>query len=285
MACRVRVKQVKQAKTSSSTAKSAAKSAAKSDDQAARPEPGSSQTLIRGLDIIESVAAGIGDLGEIAQHTGMTYSTVHRIVLALARRNYLKRDPQRGYRLGRKLLELGFHAYSEVELTRIARPMLQALADKTSDTVHLATVDHGLVIYLDKISSRRAIEISSRIGGSKPLISTGIGKALLLDGDEAEWRGVYERGAHLLREPSTLEQWLQTMRRYSSNGYAYDLGEDEPSIRCVAAPVRDSSGRIVAAISVSSTVEYMSPERMKKLAPAVLKTAKQISAELGAASR
>ncbi|MDM9653787.1 hypothetical protein QU755_20605 [Pseudomonas wenzhouensis] len=71
------------------------------------------------------------------------------------RGNYLKRDPQRGYRLGRKLLELGFQAYSEVELTRIVRPMRQALADKTSDTVHLATVDHGLVIELVEISSHR----------------------------------------------------------------------------------------------------------------------------------
>ena len=281
MACRVRVKQVKQAKTSSSTAKSAAKSAANSDDQAARPEPGSSQTLIRGLDIIESVAAGIGDLGEIAQHTGMTYSTVHRIVLALARRNYLKRDPQRGYRLGRKLLELGFHAYSEVELTRIARPMLQALADKTSDTVHLATVDHGLVIYLDKISSRRAIEISSRIGGSKPLISTGVGKALLLDAGEQEWEAIYEQQRHLLRLPVSKSAWIKLMRGYAQAGYAYDTGEDEPSIRCVAAPIRDGSRKTVAAISVSSTLEYMDEKRMKALAPVVCETARRISAELG----
>lgn len=240
---------------------------------------------MRGLDIIEAVSEGVMDIADLAARTGMTYSTAHRLLSALQARHYISRDPVNGYRLGRKMLELGYRAYSHSDLIRLAHPVLQRLAQETSDTVHLGYAEQDKVIYLDKISNRRALEISSRIGGSKPLISTGIGKALLLDADEAEWRGVYERGAHLLREPSTQEQWLQIMRHYSRNGYAYDLGEDELSIRCVAAPVRDSSGRIVAAISVSSTVEYMSPERMEELAPAVLKTAEQISAELGAASR
>ncbi|ADP17632.1 bacterial transcriptional regulator family protein 23 [Achromobacter xylosoxidans A8] len=269
------VKQVKQAEMSSKTAKT------KEKDKAARPEPAASQTLLRGLDIIESVAAGVSDLGDIAQHTGMTYSTVHRMVLALARRNYLKRDPQRGYMLGRKLLELGFHAYSEVELTQIARPILQGLADQTSDTVHLATMDHGLVIYLDKIASRRAIEISSRIGGSKPLISTGVGKALLLDAGEQEWEAIYENQRHLLRLPVSKAAWLKLMRNYAQAGYAYDTGEDEPSIRCVAAPIRDGRRKTVAAVSVSSTLEYMDEKRMAALVPVVCEAARRISAELG----
>ncbi|NYT24552.1 IclR family transcriptional regulator [Alcaligenaceae bacterium] len=238
---------------------------------------------MRGLDIIEAVSAGVRDIADLAERTGMTYSTAHRILSALQARHYITRDPVRGYRLGRKMLELGYRAYSQIDLTRLAHPLLERLARETSDTVHLGYAEQDQVIYLDKIASRRAVEISSRIGGSKPLISTGIGKALLLDADEAEWRQVYERNAHLLREPCTLEQWLQTMRNYSGNGYSYDLGEDEQSIRCVAAPVRDHSGRIIAAISVSSTLEYMSPGRMSRLAPSVLKTAKQISAELGAA--
>lgn len=242
-----------------------------------------SQTLVRGLDIIEAVSEGVVDIADLAARTGMTYSTAHRILSALQARHYVTRDPVRGYRLGRKLLELGYRAYSQIDLTRLAHPLLERLARETSDTVHLGYAEQDHVIYLDKLASRRAVEISSRIGGSKPLISTGIGKALLLDASEAQWRDIHERSAHLLREPRTLEQWLQIMRDCAHNGYSYDLGEDEPSIRCVAAPVRDSSGRIVAAISVSSTLEYMSAERMSELAASVLQTAKQISLELGAA--
>ncbi len=240
-----------------------------------------SQTLMRGLDILEAVAEGVDDIADIASATGMTYSTAHRILGALQQRHYVKREPGSGYRLGRKVLELGYRAYSQVDLTGLARPILQRLALETSDTVHLGYTEPDDIIYLDKIASRRAVEISSRIGGSKPLISTGIGKALILDYSEAELVGLYRRGVHLLRDPMTLGQWLQMMHDYQRQGYSYDMGEDEYSIRCVAAPVRDSSGKIVAAISVSSTLEYMDAKRMQSLVPKVLDTAAQVSAELG----
>lgn len=243
----------------------------------------SSQTLMRGLDIIEAVAEGVDDIAELAAKTGMTYSTAHRILGALQTRHYVRRDAVHGYRLGRKLLELGYRTYSQIDLVRLAHPTLERLAKETSDTVHLGYAEQDQVIYLDKIASRRAVEISSRIGGTKPLISTGIGKALLLDADETEWTRVYQHNAHLLRDPGTLEQWLHTMQAYARAGYSYDLGEDEQSIRCVAAPVRDNSGRIIAAISVSSTLEHMSSGRMQKLVAVVQKSAQQISAELGAA--
>lgn len=241
----------------------------------------SSQTLMRGLDIMEAVAEGVADIADIAARTGMTYSTTHRILSALQKRHYLARDPQHGYRLGRKVLELGYRAYSQLDLTRLANPILRRLSRDTLDTVHLGYAEGDQVIYLDKIANQRAVEISSRIGGSKPLITTGIGKALILDRSEREWVQLYERGAHLLREPISCEQWLGIMRRYAARGYAYDLGEDEQSIRCVAAPLRDSSQRIVAAISVSSTSEYMNAARMTSLVPLVLGAARQISAELG----
>ncbi len=247
--------------------------------ESSKPLP--SQTLVRGLDLLEAISEGVANLSELAARTGMTYSTAHRILSALQSRHYVKRDPHTGYRLGRKILELGYRAYSQVDVTRIARPLLEQLAHETSDTVHLGYRDEDTVIYVDKIASRRAVEISSRVGGIKPLINTGIGKALLLDESEEEWAALYHRSTPLLREPYTLDQWLKTMKNYSRNGYSYDLGEDEQTIRCVAAPIRDSSDRIVAAASVSSTIEHMSPQRMRKLVPVVLRTARRISLELG----
>lgn len=240
-----------------------------------------SQTLLRGLDVIEAVANEPLSISAIAKSTGITYGTAHRIVSVLVQRHYLKPDSGKGFSLGRKVLELGFMAFHQTALTRIAHPFLEQLARETLDTVHLARIETDSVIYLDKISNQRSVEISSRIGGRKPLISTGVGKALILDWSEEEWCALYHRDAHLLREEITVAQWVELMRRYAQSGYAFDLGEDAPPIRCVAAPVRDGSRKIVAAISVSSTVEYMPSERMQMLIPIVKGVATKISAELG----
>lgn len=245
------------------------------------PKAKKSQTLLRGLDMLEAVAREPLSIPDIASATGVTYPTAHRIVSVLIERRYLKQVDNRCYGLGPKVIELGFMAYQQADLTKIARPFLEALAQRTSDTVHLARLEDGEVIYLDKLHSRRPIEISSRIGGRKPAISTGVGKALLLDESEEEWRRLWQRDHELMRIDISEIEWLAKMRDYRRGGFSYDLGEDEREIRCVSAPLRDASGRIVAAISVSSTTDYMPPERMRSLVPVVTGTAAAISAELG----
>lgn len=240
-----------------------------------------SQTLVRGLNVIEAVSGGPLSIADIAQKTGITYATAHRIVSVLLQRNYLKHDRNKGYTLGRKVLELGFQAFHQTPLTHVAHPFLEKLASDTLDTVHLARIEGDFVVYLDKIFSRRSVEISSRIGGRKFLMGTGVGKALILDWSESEWAALYERSADLLQKRITQPEWLALMRGYAQGGYSFDCGEDEPAIRCVAAPVRDGSRKIVAAISVSSTLEYMDPERMQMLIPMVKDVAAHISAELG----
>lgn len=244
-------------------------------------KPLTSQTLVRGLEVIEAVSGGPLSISDIAQKTGITYGTAHRIVSVLLQRNYLKHDRIKGYTLGRKVLELGFMAFHQTTLTHVAHPFLEKMALDTLDTVHLARIEGDFVVYLDKIFSRRSVEISSRIGGRKPLIGTGVGKALILDWTEKEWVGLYDRSAHLLQKKITQPQWLELMRQYAQGDYSFDCGEEDQAIRCVAAPVRDGSRKIVAAISVSSTLEYMNLERMQMLIPIVKDVAAQISAELG----
>lgn len=248
------------------------------------PKAKKSQTLLRGLDMLEAVANAPLSIPEIAAATGVTYPTAHRIVSVLLERRYLRQQENRSYTLGPKVVELGFLAYQQTDLTKIARPFLEEMAQQTSDTVHLARLEDGQVIYLDKLQSRRPIEISSRIGGRKPAISTGVGKALLLDESEEEWRRLFARDRNLMRVEISEADWIAKMRDYRRGGFSYDIGEDEREIRCVSAPLRDASGRIVAAISVSSTTDYMPPERMQTLVPVVTRTAAAISAELGFAA-
>ncbi|MDN5843864.1 MAG: IclR family transcriptional regulator [Alcaligenaceae bacterium] len=260
----------------------ATKNTTKSGESGAESPATASQTLVRGLNVIEAVAKEpASDIGIIAERTGMTYSTAHRIVSVLMKRQYLKRVPGKGYRLGRKILALGFQAYGQVEITRAARPVMERLSRETSDTIHLACEEQGMVFYLDKIASRRPVEITSRVGGMKPLITTGVGKALLLDGTVESWLELYDREARKLGVKINRKQWLALMQSYAQAGHTYDLGEDEPSIHCVAAPIRDGSHTIIAAISVSSTLAYMPRERMQALVPVVIEAAAQITAELG----
>jgi DNA-binding IclR family transcriptional regulator len=256
----------------------AAASAAESD--AAEPRLGS-QTLIRGLDVIELVADGPIALGELADRLGLTRSTTHRLASALVDRRYLRFVPRSGYSLGPKLLELGFRVRDELDLPRVAAPQLERLALLTEDTVHLGVLDRGRVQYLDKITGKRRINISSRVGELQPVHSTGLGKALILDHDEESWENFFRAENSSQRTPEALAKWLERMRTYAQTGYAFDLEENEDQIRCVAAPIRDVAGRIIAAISVSSAAQYMNDQRMQTLVTDVVETARRISEDLG----
>jgi DNA-binding IclR family transcriptional regulator len=250
----------------------------------AKPAKGlaGSQTLLRGLDVLEAVAAGTTNLGALADSLGLNRSTTHRLASTLVGRRYLSFAPRIGYALGPKLLELGFQARAQMSLQRVAREHIEALAAATCDTVHLGILDGPRAFYLDKISGGRRVEISSRIGERQPLRSTGLGKALILDEPETRWRELYE---HEDREGTDYEvpltAWLQRMRGYAKAGYALDLEENEDRIRCVAAPVRDATSGIVGAISVSSAAQYMDDARMQFLADDVCNTARLISRDLG----
>jgi DNA-binding IclR family transcriptional regulator len=239
-----------------------------------------SQTLFRGLDVVEVVADGPVALAELATRLGLTRSTTHRLASALVDRRYLAFVPGTGYSLGPKLLELGYKVRDELDLRRVASPHLQRLALITDDTVHLGVLDHDRVQYLEKIPGQRRISISSRIGELQPVCSTGLGKALVLDHSEEHWTNFF-RAEKGIRRTFSQADWMARMRNYALGGYAFDLEENEDQIRCVAAPIRDVGGRIVAAISVSSAAQYMNDQRMQSLSKDVVDTARRISHDLG----
>src|SRR3954470_2239225 len=241
-----------------------------------------SQTLVRGLDVLEAVAAGVNNLADLAATVKLNRSTAHRLASTLVEKRYLSFVPRSGYGLGPKALEIGYLARAQLNIPRLAREHLEALAAQTGDTVHLGILDGTRALYLDKIPGRRRVEISSRVGELQPLRSTGLGKALLLDEDDGKLREFYrcETGSGQRYEVSETT-WLRRMREYAKNGYAFDLEENEDRIRCVAAPVRDATGKIKAAISVSSAAHYMDDQRMQLLIDDVRGTADRISRELG----
>lgn len=241
-----------------------------------------SRTLVRGLEVLHAISRGHVELSDLASTLGLTRSTIHRLAATLVDHRYLTFTPRQGYALGPKLLELGHIAGRQLNLTKAAREHLEALASGTGDTVHLGVLDDRKVLYLDKIPGSRRVEVSSRIGERQPLRSTGLGKALLLDETAERWREIYEtehrEGRHY---PVELAEWLRRMRDYAAAGVAFDIEENEDRIRCVAAPVRDVAGKIVAAISLSSAGQYMDDARMARLSTDVRDTAEAISRVFG----
>ena len=245
------------------------------------------QTLMRGLALLECVADGIGDVKGISARLGTPRSTTHRMLNSLVAEGYLHHIPYRGYLLGPKLIRLGVIALEQRPLTAIARPHLERLAGITGDTVHLGVEEENQVLYLDKISGTRGLEMRSRIGNCKPIASTGVGKALLLGIPESRWRHLYDEAAAdqarsgVLPMLASWPDYLEALRSYCRHGWVFDLEENEPGIRCIGAPIFDVRRKVVASVSVASAELYMPRERMEELGPVVLETARAISRDLG----
>lgn len=247
-----------------------------------KPKAARSQTLERGLDILETVMASPGcSLSDVASERGLSYSTVHRIAAVLAARGYLHMASGNRLTLGARLMEAGFIAYRSLDIVRLARPWLERLAASSGETVHLARLEGGNVVYLDKIASTRPMEIRTSIGSVRPAVATGVGKALLLDWPEDRLRALFEAERDKVIRNIDTDGWLAEMRDFAAAGHAFDLGDAEPEIRCVSAPIRDAGGMIVAALSLSTAQAYLPPERMQALVPAVTEAARGISGALG----
>lgn len=251
-------------------------------DEAALPNVGAgSQTLMRGLDLIEVLAEESLTIGEVAERLGLTKSTAYRLASALVDRGYLASTPRSGYRLGPKLLELGFLAQGQVDLVQVARPFIEQLSARAGDTVHLGILNDDQALYLDKVPGRRRVTISSRVGDRHPLTSTGLGKALMLDHSADYWESRFAAEQEKTGLKREWNGWAARMEGYVDRGCAFDLEENEDQIRCVAAPLRDAHNRIVGAISVSSAAHYMDDARMATLSAEVTDTATAISRGLG----
>src|SRR3712207_2770620 len=138
---------------------------------------GGTQTLLRGLDLLHAVAAGIHDLESLAAHTALRRSTAHRLLAALVRQGYLRHQTRQGYFLGPRLIELGFKAHGQLHLPSIARSHLEWLRNQTREAVHLAVLQRAEVVYIDKVPGTRELQMSSYLGARLPVQSTALGKA------------------------------------------------------------------------------------------------------------
>lgn len=257
------------------------KSTAAVNEAPVSAEARNSQTLQRGVDILGVVARhGPSTPRQIAERMKLTRSTAHRLVTALAERGML-RHGERGYELGPKLLALAEVARLQRPLSSLARPHLEALAHEELDAVNLAVRDGRRIRYLDQACGARRMTVRSVIGELRPMATTALGRALLLDDAESTWRDIYEEDPDAPRGANAMFAWIARMRQYREQQAAFDIEENEDRVRCVAAPIRDASGRIIAAVSLSSLPQYLDDARMAALVSPVTQTAHAIARELG----
>lgn len=245
------------------------------------------QSVERALNILEYIAENGNKAGltEISKGLGLSKSTVHGLIATLEQMGYIQQHSDSGkYSLGLKLFQLGMVVYNSMDLRTIALPHLHVLADKYKETVHLAVLSEGEVVYIEKVDSPRSIRIVSRIGGRNPAHCTGVGKVLLAALPEEALDRLLAKGTlhrytnNTITNPLELKKHLQEVRE---KGVAFDLEEFERGLRCVAAPIRNHRGTVIAAISVSGPSNRLVTERLAAIADDVIGTANTISRGLG----
>jgi DNA-binding IclR family transcriptional regulator len=211
-------------------------------------------------------------------------STVHRLATTLIEARLLEQNPQTcKYHLGLAVFELGACVANQMDVAKVSVPYLEALMERTGETVHLAIIDEGEVLYINKIESRHTIRMYSRVGRRGPVYCTGVGKAMLAfqEADKIEQviaAGMVAHTEHTLVKPEALQSNLAEIRKL---GYAIDDEEIEIGLRCVAAPVSDHTGKVIASISVAGPSQRLTKERLLAYAPDLVSTADTISQRLG----
>ena len=258
----------------------------------ARPKPGGGdavQSLVRALGLLnriaESADAG-ATLTDLAQQVGLPASTAHRLLTTLEQERYVRFEPEgRLWSIGVQAFVTGASFTRTRSLVGLARPHMRHLMEDGGETVNLAVEDDGQAVYLAQVECRQMMRAFARPGSRVPLHCSAVGKAILAAAsDKSLAKILHQHGmprltVKTITTPASLRTDLQRAR---TAGYAIDDEEHAVGLRCIAAPVFDDTGDLVAAVSASGPMARIVDERVERLANLVMAAARAISAELGA---
>ena len=245
------------------------------------------QSIERAFAILEEVARhrdGIG-LAELAKRVGLHSSTTFHLVKTMVQLGYVSQPKDsKKYRIGRRMFTLAAGALDEVELVNIATPILENLTEETGESSHFAIRSGDEIVVVAKTAGSGMFQLVDRSGAVRPAHATALGKVLLaaltptelardLGGRELR---VFTAKTIVEREP--FERELGEVRH---NGIAYDDGEFDPEVRCVAVPVRNFAGRVIGAIGISGPIWRLSLQALQDKSARVREAAAKLSAELG----
>ncbi len=223
-------------------------------------------------------------LRELVARTKLVKSSVFRILFTLQRLGYVERTPDGRYSLTRRLQRTGGDVGAALDLGELAMPLVTPLARQFQETVNVGVLDDGEVSYIRVIESPHALRLAAHAGMRSPVHSTSLGKCLLSRLSRTELdrifkgRPLFARTERTIRSRTALYAELERVR---ARGYAIDNEEDSRGARCIAAPILNAAGRVVAAVSISGPATRIRPDRDREFAAAVMESCRRISAVLG----
>jgi len=227
--------------------------------------PGSIQVIERMMTLLDALAASpeAASLKHLASVTELHPSTAHRILAAMTTARFVERQDAGTYRLGIRLLELGNIVKSRISVREVALPYMQTLHETIGEAINLGARHDDEIVYIERTSSGRALlRVVYLVGGRAPLHLTSLGKLFLAADspqqvrDYARRTGLPGKTPRSLTTLATLEKELDKVRRH---GIAYDDEEAEIGLKCVAAPIHDEEGHVIAALSVSAPADRHDP--------------------------
>ena len=251
--------------------------------QARRRVPSSVQVVSKALDVLCCFSSDHPEWGvtELASYLGLSKSTAHRFLTTLEEHGFVQRSPSRRYRIGVRTLELGNVFRFDRKFLLSAEPLLRALALKTQATAHLAQIEGREVLELLRSSAPGAITLSPFPVFRMPVHATALGKVLLANADEEMFQRIVgiRKTLPLYTEHTTIDpvHLKAQLREVREQGFARSEQESRKGQVCLAVPVRDKHGDVVAASSVSGHVDQFRPQDYPKLLQELFSTAQKIS--------
>lgn len=246
------------------------------------------KSVSHALDLLEVLTGNEGELGvtEIGKRLGLQKNNVFRLLATLETRGYVEQNKlTENYRLGLKPLELGKALLRHCALTTQCKEVLRNLVSRCNETVSVAVFRGGRVIYIDVEETTESVRVVSRLGAALPLYCTSIGKVLLAFREQDEITAFLKETPLVAFTEKTVTDWEALNHQFSlirRQGYALDDEEYELSVKCIAVPIRDHSGSVVAGLSISGPAHRLPPSRItEELIPSLMNAGQELSKRLG----
>ena len=244
------------------------------------------QTLKRAEKILECFSMEKPSLGlsELSEKTNIPKPSVYRICEALVRIGFLRKNLNKTYSLGFRLLELGSIVLSTLEIRKIAMEEIERLQNLTGESVHLGILDGTEVVSIEGLEGSHSLRTHVYIGKRASLYCTAVGKALLAFLPEDQMNTIIKKldlKPHTKNTITDKDELLKELERIRERGYSIDNMEDEEGVRCVGAPILNSKNVAIASISISGPASRLSDEKIEEYSKLVKEAAKNISRKLG----
>ena len=247
--------------------------------------PKSDGTVGKALQVLDQVAEFRRPVrfSELLENSPFPKPTLYRFVQTLTNQGMLSFDPDRQtYAMGVRLVRLAHSAWRYSSLARVARPYIEALAAKVGEAVHLAQLDNGHVLFVDRCKATDQFETLAQAGKIAPGYCTGVGKVILAFMPQIEQNWALDQQAYKAYTPSTLTNraaLLTELAQIKADGVAFDREEHEQGIISIACPILTGQGRVVGAVSIASSTNRYTIDDLEKQRPNLLKSANLIGAE------